>query len=409
MVWPQGIGRKGIGLTDRAIVRCESGQTATIFAICAVPLMIAIVGALEMGDMSGDKSRLQAAVDAGALAGAGRLSVALANPEQDARTAAIRSATDNMNGHAASFSVTVDRANGTLTVDGTSEHATITGFLGDKTLHASAMAEALQKTPLCVLQTDSGSIDLATGSTIRAPGCLIHANNDITVGSSSMITATRIQASGKVTGSTSPAGNGGALNIPDPFADMNLNPTTLCNLSLNIAVTPLLSDTTVAPGVHCLPILAVGGTRVHLLPGDHYFIGGLIMTQTSTLDGDDVALIFGPLQIFNFADKANVRLTARKSGPFAGFLIATTRTNTKTFNISSTNVSKLLGTIYIPNATLNVTAKGNVAQDSDWSVIVAKKLTLSNGPILVINTRYAGSGVPVPEGVGPDTATVLKR
>ncbi|MEI9903382.1 MAG: hypothetical protein WDN06_04955 [Asticcacaulis sp.] len=36
-----------------------------------------------------------------------------------------------------------------------------------------------------------------------------------------------------------------------------------------------------------------------------------------------------------------------------------------------------------------MTSSGSVAQDSDWSVIVAKHLSLSNSPTLVINNRYA--------------------
>ncbi len=285
----------------------------------------------------------------------------------------------------------------------------------NKTLNATATAEALQKTPLCVLQTDSGGISLSSTSTLRAPGCLIHADQNITVANSAHITAERIQATGTVSGPMSPVGNPGALAIPDPFVGMNLNPKTLCTLSLDIlAVQSIKQDINMAPGVHCLPIVALGTAHIHLLPGEHYFVGlsglgGLTMNDNSTIDGDDVALIFGPGQNFNFAGQATVRLKARKTGPFAGFLIATARNNTNVFKISSSNVSQLLGTIYIPNATLEVTSSGNVAQDSDWSVIVAKKLALSNGPSLVINTNYAGSGVPVPKGVGPDNATVLRQ
>ncbi|ESQ91256.1 hypothetical protein ABAC460_06740 [Asticcacaulis sp. AC460] len=380
-----------------------------IFALAAVPLLLAVGGALEYGDMSGLKNRLQQAADAGALAGAGRLSLASTNGDEDARRVAIRTATDNLADDRATFTVAIDRADGTLTVNAQAEHHGITGVLGDKVLKASAVAEALQKTPLCVLQVDTGGITLNQTAQIKAPGCMIHANDKIAVTQSAMITGKLIQASGTVTGATNPTGNGGALPIPDPFAGMNLNPSKLCDLSLNIAATPLLADTAVQPGVHCLPILAVGSTKVKLMPGDHYFIGGLIMTQNSILQGDDVALIFGPLQIFHFADKANVKLTARKTGPFAGFLIATTRANTNVFKISSSNVSQLLGTIYIPNATLQVTSQGSVNQDSDWSIVVAKKLELKNSPVLVINTRYSGSGVPVPEGVGPRNTTVLKQ
>lgn len=380
-----------------------------IFALAAVPLLLAIGGALEYGDMSGLKNRLQQAADAGALAGAGRLSLASTTGDEDARQAAIRAARDNLKRDTATFTVDIDRSAGTLTVLAQAEHDGITGVFGDKVIKASAVAEALQKTPLCVLQIDTGGIVLNQTANIKAPGCMIHANDKISVTQSAMITGKLIQASGTVTGATNPSGHGGALPIPDPFDGMNLNPSKLCDLSLNIAATPLLADTVVQPGVHCLPILAVGSTKVKLMPGDHYFMGGLIMTQNSVLQGDDVALIFGPLQILNFADKANVRLTARKTGSFAGFLIATTRANTNVFKISSSNVSQLLGTIYIPNATLQVTSQGSVAQDSDWSIVVAKKLELKNSPTLVINTRYTGSGVPVPEGVGPRNATVLKQ
>lgn len=381
-----------------------------VFALAAVPVLLGVVGAVEMTDLSSQKSKLQAAVDAGALAGASKLSLALYDADTEATNAAVTSAKQNFNPAGVTYAVAIDHTTNTMTLTGQAPHSSVTGLMNfSKTVTVSATAEALQKTPLCILQTGpGGSISLSNASTIRAPGCLVHANDSISVASSGMISAERIQAAGSVSGPMSPAGNSGALAIPDPFVGMNLNPTSLCSLSIGVG-TPITGDVTLAPGVHCLPVLIIGNAHLHLMPGDHYFMGGLVMSSNSVLDGDDVALIFAPLQIFNFADKATIRLTARKSGPFAGFLIATTRDNVKTFEISSTNVSKLLGTIYIPNATLDVTTSGNVAQDSDWSIIVAKRLTLSNGPTLVINKNYAGSGVPVPDGVGPMRVTRLMQ
>lgn len=404
----------------RNFKRCIRGQVTLMVALAAIPVMLAGTGALEMMSISRERGRLQAAVDAAALAGANKLSVATASTLPLVVQASQQAGADNLGASdPATFRVDVNTALTSVTVTGEAEHKALIGFLGigDSRVTAVATADALQKTPLCVLQIDNGDIALSNTASIRAPGCLIHADSNIAVASSAMITANRIQAVGTATGPMSPKGNAGALNIDDPFSGMNLNPTSGCTLSVNAgiglgalgSVTPILADTTVPAGVHCLPILAVGSAHIHLAPGDHYFMGGLIMTQNSTLDGDDVALIFGPLQIFNFADKARVRLTARKTGKFAGFLMATTRDNTATFKISSDNVSQLLGTIYIPSATLQVTSGGSVAQDSDWSVIVAKRLELKNSPALVINTRYAGSGVPVPKGVGPQSATVLSQ
>jgi Flp pilus assembly protein TadG len=393
------------------------GNVAMTFALSAVPVVMAVTGALEFYTISNTRSLLQEAVDTGALAGAGKLAIASYDTVGEVTATATATAQKNVSGApnpgAFHFQVLVDETAGTVTVNGTADHkslAAITG-IGDTAVKATATAEALQKTPLCVLQTSGSGIELANNSQLRAPGCLIHANTDINVLDQGSITAERIQAAGTVTGTTYPKGNSGALVIPDPFAGMALNPTTLCKLNVGVAIgaVPLLNDTTLPAGVHCLPVLVVGSARLHLQPGDHYFMGGLTMSQNSMLTGNDVALIFGPLNVFNFADKADIRLTARKAGPFAGFLIATTRENQKTFTIGSDNAGQLLGTIYIPNATLEVTSQGSVAEDSDWSIIVAKAVRLKNGPTLVINNNYVGSGVPVPAGVGPSNGTVLKQ
>ncbi len=408
----------------REAVTDRRGNVAMTVALVAVPLLVCVTGALEFFSMSNQKSLLQAAADAGALAGANKLSIASYDMQTDVTTAAVTAAmaqvANTSDPSAYGFSVKIDQAHGEVTVNGQVAHKALSGLIdvGDGLIHATATAEALQKTPLCILQTTSGGINLTNTAQIKAPGCLIHANQDINIASTAMITADRTQAAGKVVGPANPTGNSGAIPIPDPFADMNLNPQGGCNLSLNILTIPLIKqDLTLAPGVHCLPIIAVGTAHIHLQPGEHYFVGlgsigalgGLVMNDNSTIDGDDVTLIFGPSQIFNFTGHAKVRLTARKTGPFAGFLIATTRDNHNTFTISSDNVRELLGTIYIPNATLDVTSQGAVAQDSDWSVIVAQSVKLSNSPTLVINTNYVGSGVPVPEGVGPGHGTVLKQ
>jgi hypothetical protein len=63
-------------------------------------------------------------------------------------------------------------------------------------------------------------------------------------------------------------------------------------------------------------------------------------------------------------------------------------------------VDKLLGIIYLPNSNLFINAKGDVAEDSLWSVVIARNIALAGSSNLVINDNYAGSGVPVPKGVG---------
>jgi len=401
------MGRRIIRSLADALRGATGGNVSTVAALSAVPLILAVTGVLEITDMSNQKARLQEAADAGALAGAGQLAIATSGVPQ-VSAAATTVATQTLSGKddSASFTASVDMKAGSVTVTGQTTHTPLIGFLdfGGSHIRVTATAENVQRTPLCILQTDkSGGIKVGGTAHIRATGCAIHANSDIKVDNGALVQAEAVQAVGTISGAVQPAGHEGALPIDDPFASMDLGSKKLCNLlEGNLLPIQLGSGTmTLPPGLHCLPITVLGTGTLYLQPGDHYFLAPLIMTDNSTLRGDDVSLIFGIGNVFNFSKNANVRLSARKSGPFAGFLIATSRDNTGVFTIASGKVSELLGTIYVPNAHLVVDTPGNVAQDSAWSVIVAKTLTLKQNPVLVINNNYSGSGIPVPEGVGP--------
>lgn len=146
-----------------------------------------------------------------------------------------------------------------------------------------------------------------------------------------------------------------------------------------------------------------GATTLNLLPGEHYFVGGsLSFLGHATLTGSDVVLIFRDGASASFGGNATLSLEGRKSGPYAGFVLVTDRSFTGAFTISAKNAKKLLGTVYLPSATLAVSGQGNkVADQSAWTVVVAKQLALSGSANLVINSNYKAATVPVPTGVGP--------
>lgn len=291
-----------------------------------------------------------------------------------------------------------------MTVTATTEHKALVGFMGfgNTTIKATATAENMGAVPLCVLQTGAGGLELKDQSRIRATGCAVHSNSNIKVSSGGIIQADATQAVGSVSGPVTPAGRSGALRISDPFADLMLTPPTDCVGKPKKIKQQTGTTETLPAGVHCEEFDIDKDAVLNLAPGEHYFMDDLKAKENAVIQGDDVVLVFGSTKSINFADKAVVRLGARRSGPLAGFLIVTTRDNTQKFTIASDNVSKLLGTIYIPNAELDVQTTGDVAEDSAWSIIVASSLKLEKGPNLVINTGYIGSGVPVPDGVGPN-------
>ena len=394
------------------------GNVALIAALCALPLATIVAGVLESQDVMGSRDDLQAAVDAGALAGAQRLGMASVNGDADIQSAAVTTANANLStsfhGTPPVYTVTEDATAHTVTVSAMAQHIPLLGVMdfGATALHATATADALGAVPLCILQTSTVAgvgMDLKGQSQIRAPNCGVQSNNDISVSNNALIQAARTQAAGTISGPVSPAGFQGALTVADPFASMNLSPPIDClTKALTLKVIKYLT-LPLLPGVHCEQYDIANGGTLQLLPGEHWFMNDIKAENDATITGDDVVLLFGPGKKADFVDQATVRLTARKSGPYAGFLIATTRDNTQPFTIASNNVSQLLGTIYIPNAQLVVTSTGNVAQDSAWSIVVANSIEMQNNPNLVINTDYVGSGVPVPNGVGPSQKVSLVK
>jgi hypothetical protein len=59
----------------------------------------------------------------------------------------------------------------------------------------------------------------------------------------------------------------------------------------------------------------------------------------------------------------------------------------------------MVETIYLPNSKLLIDASSPVADRSDYAIIIAREFELRDGPELVLNTNYACSTIPVPEGV----------
>jgi hypothetical protein len=243
-------------------------------------------------------------------------------------------------------------------------------------------------------------------SLMTAAKCLVQSNGDIAVDSGAALAAGLAQASGAATGPITPAAQTGAPQIADPFASVNITAPLLglCNpldLVYDVGVNLLL------PGTHCGNIVVRQGASLVLSPGEYYFKNGALqMQQNSTLSGTNVVLVFDATSSFSFQDSSSINLSGRQSGTYSGFVIATTRDNTNTFNISSTSARKLEGAIYIPDATLNITgASNNVADQSAWTVVVAKRVQMSGSPNLVINANYSASNVPVPAGVGSNHTT----
>jgi Flp pilus assembly protein TadG len=182
------------------------------------------------------------------------------------------------------------------------------------------------------------------------------------------------------------------------------------NLAPGLLVT---GKTTLEPGVYCGGINIVGGD-VTLKPGTYVLNnGGLVVMNGGKLMGENVGFyLTGALGLstIQFAPSTTISLTAPRTGDMAGMMFFEDRDVLFKFPhiIASNDARNLVGTIYLPGNTLEINSKKPVADKSDYTVIIARKFDMKDGPELVLNTDYESSPIPVPDGVGNKSRPIVK-
>ena len=408
--------RKG-GVFLRRLLSDRRGSVVTTFALSVPVVAVLALGAVDLASVSADKQRLQDVADSAALMAAKQLGMAdnngLAERTRAVMAEQLTDLATRLNYTAAVTPVTEE---GLVQVQLAVNRSSFFGNMlppGGWNFTITANAQQMGTTPLCVLSfgdDKSDIINLKDNAKVQAPGCLVHSNSDVRIEGHGDLTAGIVQAAGLATGKITPSPQTDAPVIADPFASMSIAPPGgLCSpVDLVSELLPIV----LAPGLHCGNFTAGKNVTVTLLPGEHYFQKGkLELKEQSVLKGDNVVLIFGKDAKFDFKDQSQINLKGRRQGTYAGFVIATTRDNTNTFEISSSAARELLGTVYIPSAELLVMGKekSRIADQSAWTVIVARSIQLKENPDLVINKNYAGSSVPVPGGVGDKAASAVVR
>jgi hypothetical protein len=167
---------------------------------------------------------------------------------------------------------------------------------------------------------------------------------------------------------------------------------------------------TLDPGTYCGGLIITNKANVTLRDGTYIMNQGpLIVDKGSSLTGDYVGFYFkGDLATLKFDFDSVISLSAPKVGAMAGLLFYSdpgALLGSK-FRIYSDNARRLLGTIYLPKGDLYVDANKPIADQSAYTVIVARTIELYSGPNLVLNANYGATDVPVPQGVGPTGSNI---
>ncbi len=389
-----------------ALARDRAGGVQTLAGIAAPVLALGAAGAVEFTEVTRTRNQLQAIADSTALNGARQYSV---DPSAATLTR-IRAWADGLTDPieakwTVETTVTADKTTGSVTVAIAAQRAGFFGKMvpsGMMTANVTATGVNSATYPLCTLamQSDGDSLQMTQQSRLTAQDCLVQSNGDLIAAGQAAVKAGAVRVSGRASGDLTPKAVMDAPEIRDPFAALPINVPPGCT---DITIQLGSGTRTLNPGTHCGSLQLLGSGTLLLNPGEHYFVGPVFnVAGDVSIQGRDVVVIFKGQLAASMTDNVTLSLEARKSGPYAGFAIITDRSFRGTLGISTRNAKKILGTIYLPNAELEVSGQGNrIADQSPWTIVVAKKLTARGSPTLVINSAYASTDTPVPSGVGP--------
>lgn len=394
----------------RKLLGDRSGGVAMIFGISTPLIIMLVVGVVELVSVSSENAKLQAAADAGALAGAEQLRIAEMGVEARVQAMVESNVPADDLAYVKTKVDLLDDGLVRVTIDGR-RPSFFANMLppGGWRMYASSTAASLNKAPLCVLASgDSGTkaVVLKDTAKIDARNCLVHSNGSLNAQGMSWVQAAMVNTVKEATGRITPLPSVGAAPVQDPFTSLNLKHGVCTDLGLDLLI---LSTRSLPAGVHCGIYKVAKGGQLVLAKGEHYFVGAQLMVRESgVLTGDDVVLILDKGAQIKFQDDAKVSLKGRRSGAFAGFVMIAGRDSTNDLQIWSDKVDELLGVVYAPNAKIQVDGKAEVAEDSDWTVMVAKSIEVKGSASLRLNTDYTSSLVPVPEGVGPGAVKLVR-
>ena len=444
------------------------GAVAVIFGLSATVLLGMAGGAADYARIALRRSQLQAAVDAGTLAGGNALKLAASSrasivglTEQTIRDAAKASPDQPL-----TLTVTVPddktsvfaRAEETVRLP----FAALIGFRESK-VAAQARANVVGRMRLCMLALDGaapGAFNLQKSAQVTADGCSLYSNSKSQIGmvggDSALAKAQTICSAGGYQGpraNFSPVPQTDCPVIEDPLRDRAVPAIGDCVTLPASAVkedkpkdgkkdgeNKVETTLTLEPGTYCGGLRITGKAAVTLRAGIYVMKDGpLIVDKSASMTGTDVSFYFtGNKGGLLFDKKTTISLTAPTTGTMAGLLMSEERAVSspvdpaldvldevtgllipatppalgqtkpmRIYRIISDNARTMLGTIYLPSGRLVIDAKRPVADQSAYTVVVAQQVNLYEGPNLVLNANYDATSVPVPKGVGPLSGKLL--
>ena len=404
----------------------RNGNVALMFALLA-PLLLACVGAgVDFARYTSIQTELQEAADRAALAGAHQFLLKktdAATPKAVAEASMASSLSEDANLSAAHYAARADSTAATVDVD--IDYAMQPTFLvgifkSPIDIAVSASAQAGGSANICVLGTDpnaSRTVYLDKNARLSGDDCAVFSNSKnvkgLSVLKSAAIESALICSAGGYEGEGHNFSPQPLVDCPvksDPLASRQPPSFSGCDHT-KFEVTS--GVTTLFPGVYCGGLKIDNDANVTFASGVYVIDDGeLRIDGNAKAIGDGVGFYFtGGGAKMTIAGDADVEFTAPLTGPLAGLLFFEdpNGNGARLFRITTPNARRLVGTIYLPNGRFLADASGAVADESEYTAIVARRIELNSDVRLVLNADYDLTPVPVPGGIKGAGAIVMLR
>lgn len=461
------LSRIGMALNAlRNFTRSSHGTTAVTLSLSLPVVISAGAFAVDYASVTSTANRLQGVIDSAALSVAREMTISsMTGPR--AQILAQRFVAANIPANTP-YAITVTAAlienNLAVEVRGTQQPYTPFGMLEKfadvQTVSARAVARVTasqSNAKLCLLalgEKNNGGIYLHNGSKITAPGCIMQSNsadkNAVIISQNSVIKSQLICSRGGIKNSSSTVDGPMVQDCPtmnDPLASKpEPAPSLVC---AGTKLTYKTGNITLNPGTYCEGLTIDKTAKVTFNPGVYHFKDGpLIVKKEAEIIGNGVTFLFrGKDAYFRFLDNALINLTAPSGGATAGMLLwestqflpgigawwnggcggNTTEDDddhgtvcdptgnlvikgkkTNENHINSNRARTLTGTIYLKRSLLLVDSTLPVADLSPFTLLVANKVDLFDGPNLTLNSDFSKTTVPVPPGMTAFGGTQLR-
>ena len=401
-------------------IKNTDGNIASTMGVLALPLMMGCGVAIDYASLYNARVNLQEAADAAALASAKELGL-VSTKDDTVKEVAKNYVNSNLlqtigkkDGlHTADISTSISTDRKQVTVDiSYTWKPMIIQYINSEALpiKVQSVASLAGEQNICVVALDTvaiNALDMTSKASMTANDCVIYSNSNSASGINTVkqasITGTEILSAGGFKGSDSSYNPLPLTDVPaldDPLKDREqIIVGQICDRNNSV----ISSNITLNPGVYCGGLTINGNSIVQLLPGEYVMKDGMLDVKgNSSLIGSNVSFFMtGVDATFDFGVSTQVNLSAREEGRLSGILFFEYRNSPsdRIFRIRSKDAEKFEGAIYLPKGTLEIDKASRVGQKSSWTAIIAKRILVGNGPNIVINSDYANSTIPVPEGI----------